>query len=151
VTAAGAVSTDGGVVDASVLVKLFLPEEGSVLATDLIRDLTARRALAVPDLAYSECANIFRTWVRRGLLSPDLARQSVADLMALPLRVWPDHQLVEPALDLALDLDLTVYDGIYVALAAGLSAPLYTADAALARKISPTTTRVRVLGASGWS
>jgi predicted nucleic acid-binding protein len=146
---AGAIA---GVVDASILVKLFLPEEGSDLATALVQgDSVRQTTMAVPDLAYGECANVFRTWVRRGLLTPDVARQSVADLVDLPLQRWPTRDLVEAAFDLALANDVTVYDATYLALADTLDVPLFTADASLGRKLGRPTEHVRVLGPSGWN
>ncbi len=136
---------DAAVVDASVLLKVFLPEEGSEAATNLIQNSSATVVRAAPDLIYLECANILWKWVRRGMLAADLARQSVADLRALPLEVWPLEELVEPALDVALARDVTVYDASYVALADLLDVPLITADGALVHKLSGPSERIRLL------
>lgn len=137
---------DAAVVDASVLIKVFLPEEGSEAATRLIQNSGAAIVRAVPDLVYLECANIVWKWVRRGMLAADLARQSVADLRALPLQVWPSAELIEPALDIALTRDVTVYDASYVALADLLDIPLITADDALVHKLGGPSERIRLLG-----
>lgn len=133
------------VVDASVLVKLFVPEEGSEAATALLATAGVTRRVAVPDLAPVECANVLRTWVRRGRLTPDVARQSVGDLILLPLEVWPAEDLLPAAMHLALTQGITVYDALYVALADRLDCPLITADAALVRAIAATNPRVRPL------
>lgn len=122
------------VVDASVLVKLFLPEDGSGIATKLMHPVGEDGIVrAVPDLAYLECANIFWKWVRRGKLSPDLARENLVDLLALPLQVWPSRHLVEHALAAGIDKSVTVYDASYLALSGLLEVPLVTADQDLVR------------------
>ena len=136
---------DACVVDASVLAKYFLPEEGTDLATGLIRaGLSAGpSALVVPDFGQVECANILWKRVRRGLLTPDLARQHLLDLTALPLQIWPAGPLLERALVLAIAHDVTVYDAAYLALADVL--PLITADAALVRKAAGSGILVMLL------
>jgi predicted nucleic acid-binding protein len=147
VSAAARPFSGDGVVDASVLVKVFLPEEGSDVATDLIQGTGAPVDLrAAPDLAYLECANIFWKRARRGLLAPDDARAVLRDLLALPLRIWPTEDVAERALELALALDVTAYDAAYLALAERLDVPLITADEALVRKLGGPSERIRLLG-----
>lgn len=135
------------VVDASVLAKLFLPEDDADLAAYLLQRTDEDASHSIPDLAYLECANIFWKWVRRGLLSAELARESTADLLKLPLDVWPAEHLAERALELALSLEVSVYDGTYLALADLLGVSLITADASLRRKASPSSIDVRLLEA----
>ena len=134
------------VIDASVLIKVFLPEEGSEIATALIQRSEGNPTVhAVPDLAYLECANILWKWVRRGMLSAELARQSGLDLRVLPLQVWPSQDLIAPALEIALSHDVTVYDAAYLALAQALNIPFITADEALVRKIGGPNEQIRPL------
>ena len=138
------------VVDASVLIKVFLPEDGSDVATALLQpnpgDTIVR---VVPDLAFAECGNIFWKLARRGTLSADVARQTLTDLCALPLEVWPTESLVESALATALARDVTVYDATYAALAELLDVPLITADLVLVRKLGGPSGRVRPLDSFG--
>jgi predicted nucleic acid-binding protein len=133
------------VVDASVLIKLFLPEDGSERASELLVDAGPKQRRAVPDLAWVECANVFWKWVRRGLLSADVARQNAADLSRLPLDVWPIEALLPLAMDLALTCGVTVYDATYVALAHHLNCPLVTADVALIRLVAGSGVTVHSL------
>ncbi len=135
------------VVDANVLVKLFFPEPGWQIARALLRvSVGAAPAIrAIPEFTYLECANVFWKWVRRGLVPVDLARALLPDLLALPLQVWPVTELSEPALAVALALDVTVYDAAYLALADRLSIPLITADAALVQKAGGPSDRLRLL------
>jgi predicted nucleic acid-binding protein len=63
------------------------------------------------------------------------AREAFAILRTLPLQTVSSSELAPVALDLALALGLSVYDGTYAALAEKLGVPLVTADAKLARKL----------------
>ena len=74
------------------------------------------------------------------------ARQDAADLRGLGLRVVPTQELVEEALQIALDQGITAYDASYVALAGKLTLPLVTADEPLTRRLAGTEFDVRWLG-----
>ena len=92
----------------------------------------------MPDLFYAECANIFWKQVQRGNAT---AAQVTADLARL--RRWrllstPTFDLVEDALPIALDHDISAYDACYVALADRLGVELVTADRRLERKLAGT-------------
>lgn len=91
--------------------------------------------MAVPDLLFPECANVFRSRVLRRLMSAESAREAFKALRSLPLQVVPVLEISEDALDLALRYDLSVYDGCYSALAARLGVPLVTADRRLLKKL----------------
>jgi len=124
-------------VDASVGVKLFLEESGSEEAERLFALLgrDPPHVIAVPDLFFIECANVFRSRVHRRLMTAEQARQAFAILRTLPLQTVSSPEVTPAALDLALALGLSVYDGTYAALAERLGVPLVTADRKLARKL----------------
>ena len=131
------------VVDASVLIKLFLPEQDSDLATTLfILTSPAQVIRVVPDLAYLECANIFRTRVHRGLLTSAEAGDLAAQLIMLPLAWYPTPPLLTAILDHALTEQISAYDAAYVTLAEMLRLPLITADTVLAGKLQGTAVSV---------
>jgi len=136
------------VVDASVGIKLFLiellSERADALFDRLIGALPAR--FYVPDLFFVECTNVLWKYVRRFGYPPQAAQQNVADLVRLPLQVVFTAALVESALALAGDHEITAYDAAYVALAERLSLPLVTADEALVRRLDGTDLDVRFLG-----
>ena len=138
---------DACVVDASVGIKLFLVEDLSDKAHRLLNGLTSDppARFYVPDLFYTECANILWKYVRRFGYPSENARQDVVDLQALALRTVSTADVLEPALDLALTYEITVYDASYAALAQQLDMPLITADLALTRKLEQSSVDVQAL------
>jgi predicted nucleic acid-binding protein len=135
------------VVDASVAVKLFLPEDLSAHAGELFkRDTGLRKRFFVPDFFYAECANIFWKYVRRLGLPPDEARNSFQDLRNLSLLSVSTKDLLPASLDLAMEFGTSAYDASYAALAQELSFPLVTADEKLIGKLKGSGTDVHWLG-----
>lgn len=127
------------VIDASVLIKLFLKEEHTADVQYLIHTyLTDNEpsVLSVPDLVYIECANIFWKEVRKRIYTATAARQALARLRFLALPTTSTSELMERALEIASDYDISAYDASYVTLAEQLHVPLVTADVRLARKLS---------------
>ena len=136
------------VVDASVGIKLFLAEEGSDAADALFAQLAQSppARFYVPDLFYSECANILWKYVRRFGYPAGNARQDVADLLALRLQTVSTADVLAPALALAVQYDITAYDACYAALAQQLDLPLVTADSPLRRKLAGSGIAIHILG-----
>lgn len=119
------------VIDASAVVDLLLGEPLGSIGAHLARLLEAEvpLALAAPHLLDAEVGQVLRRYVRRGELDVGAAREGLANLAALPVTRYPHLGLVERAFDLRANV--TVYDGLYLALAEALQAPLLTADAGL--------------------
>lgn len=142
--------SNGCVLDAGILVKLYLPEADAMAARNLVNRLVSGpEAPAVPSLVCTECANVFWKAIRwRGFAVTD-AVASIMDLLALPLRVWPSQELVRSALTVAIALEISVYDGTCLALARLLNVPLVTADAALAHAAVAAGHEVRLLSDIG--
>ena len=136
------------VVDASVGIKLFLDEplsdRADALFDHLADDPPAR--FHVPDLFFIECTNILWKYARYHGYPPDNARQDVTDLSGLGLAAVPTQELIDAALQLALDRGITAYDASYVVLAHRLDLPLVTADKPLARRLASSEFDVRWLG-----
>ena len=135
------------VVDASVGIKLFLDEPGSTAVDALFAQLTAATPprFYVPDLFYSECANILWKYVRHFGYPAASARQDIADLLALRLQTISAADLLPDALDLALQYGITAGDGCYAALARQLNLPFCTADAPLTRKLTASGLTIHTL------
>ena len=139
------------VVDASVAIKRVVTEAGSDRATILFRRLIDEPStvFVVPDLFYAECANILWKRVKRGETTPELARINERFLRDLPLCVFSLRDISGRGLELALQYDLSVYDGCYAALAEQLAAPLVTADEKLVRKLIGAA--FKVVSLSNWT
>jgi predicted nucleic acid-binding protein len=125
------------VVDASVGIKLFVDEEYSEQAHALFSYLAAEppARLYVPDLFYIECTNVLLKYTRRFVRSLDDAHADIADLRLLTLEITSTADLMEEALLLAVEKNLTAYDACYAVLARRLDVALITADEQLVQAI----------------
>jgi predicted nucleic acid-binding protein len=113
------------VVDASVVVKWFLPEAHTEAARRLLRH---GLELSTPDLLRAEFGNVMWKRWRRGDLSAEGVDAALRSLGRLPLRIETSGPLMEAAWDVARLYDRSFYDGLYVALAERTECPLVTAD-----------------------
>ena len=128
------------VVDASVAVKWFLPEEGETLGSQAVALLDAydddQARFVVPDLFYVETASAIWKAVRAGRVSRAFGDQSLVLLMQREFPTVPTLKLLDRAFQIAADYGRTVYDSLYVALAVQTSAQLITADERLANALA---------------
>ncbi len=108
------------VVDASVGLKWVLPEHDSHLAQALA---VSDETLLVPDFWLGEATNVLWLQVRRGIFTPDEAREGLALLRA---QVEPtptaDLDLHDVALDIGLAVNHSTYDTLYLAFAIAVGA-----------------------------
>jgi predicted nucleic acid-binding protein len=134
---------DPAVVDANVAIKWVVDEPDSGLARSL-----ATATLEAPDLLPIECASVL--WKKAAI--GDLTRREAAErlefLLHAPVTLTASRELLDAALELALEWRHPVYDCLYAALAIRRNLPLVTADkrlAAAARKQKKSTVRVILL------
>jgi predicted nucleic acid-binding protein len=113
------------VVDASVVAKWFIPE---VHSADALRYLDDANELAAPDLLLPETANILWKKLRRHEIEWDVARRIARAVRTAPIRIQPSEPLMDAALDLAVRLDRSAYDSLYLVLAISGQCRLVTAD-----------------------
>jgi predicted nucleic acid-binding protein len=128
------------VLDSSACLDLVLDTEaGRALQGPL---LSPEPALLAPGSLWIEVGRVMRAKVADGALSPRNAEAALADFMDLGV----EETQVEPLLLRAWQLrdNLTIDDGIFVALAEGTAQPLLTTDLRLARA-ARRHTRVGVL------
>ena len=92
--------------------------------------------LAAPHLMPVEAANILRRASLAGEISEDTASLAHADLVRLPVELFPYGALAGRAWELRGNL--TLYDAWYVALAEALEARLATLDERLTRATGPS-------------
>ncbi len=122
------------VVDASVAVKLLVDEPDS----DAARELAASgQELHAPRLMASEVANALWRRARQGQIERADACAAMALLPDMPVR-WNDDETVSAdAIRLALALDHSTFDCVYLALAHRIGATVVTADRRFVTAVSP--------------
>lgn len=125
------------VVDASIAVKWFVPEQDSEDALTL-RDqhIGGRLTLYAPALIIYEVANALR--YRSDITEGDLER-NIEALFQLDLTfIAPSSKSTAKATLTAKRLGITVYDAVYVELAEDIGCKVVTADDDLNRKAKDT-------------
>lgn len=138
------------VVDASVVVKWFVSE---TLTEEARLLLSHRLKLHAPELLLAEYANVIWKKVRREELaaSPEYA-DALSDLSE-NVTLHPTGDLIERAMQIALDIDHPIYDCLYLACAGVTESTLITADEKLANKAAGSSLdlEVRYIGAAGFA
>jgi len=125
----------GWVIDASVGIKLVVPEPLSDRAHALVSHLRNPEParLFVPDLFYMECANVLWKYTRRHGLSHADARAAIRALGALAFIRVSNAGLLEDSLNLATSLGISACDALYASIARRYGSPLVSADQRLVR------------------
>lgn len=123
------------VIDASVLIKLFVSEDGSREVASAVKKADE---LLAPELLLAETGNILWKYVPRNDLAAADANQILAEMMQMPIQFTATSELIEAALKLAIETDRTVYDCLYLALAVHSKEVLLTADERLVNALAVT-------------
>ncbi|MDW7739065.1 MAG: type II toxin-antitoxin system VapC family toxin [Bacillota bacterium] len=90
--------------------------------------------LLAPDLLIAEVGNVLWKKTRYHEINSDDARAIIhAITVHCPLTIIPAIDLMPAALDIALNMGLTVYDSLYLALTIAAKAILITADSELVK------------------
>ncbi|HEX8651277.1 MAG TPA: type II toxin-antitoxin system VapC family toxin [Pyrinomonadaceae bacterium] len=125
------------IVDASIAVKLYVPEVHSQQAIQFFSD---QHELIAPDLMLAEFGNIIWKKVRLlGELTSDEGKKIMAAAQTLPLVYHSTVDLINDAFKIALNAQRTVYDSLYVALAASQGCQLMTDDRKLHSALQQTS------------
>jgi predicted nucleic acid-binding protein len=120
------------VVDASLVIKWFVPEVNSDAAR---RWLDAPHDYIAPDLLFPETGNTVWKKVRRGELTPDEGRRLVNDLTVVAVDAVAMRGLLPDAHAVALSTGITVYDATYLTLAIRLDTQVITGDDRFVRRL----------------
>jgi predicted nucleic acid-binding protein len=128
------------VVDASVLVEFLAGGEHGEKAEHAIG---RERWVWAPALVDAEVGQALRRQVRGGELSARKAGAALEDLLEMRVQKVPHRHLIDRAWELRDNVSF--YDGLYVALAEALDAPLLTLDGKLSRA-SGLRTEVELIG-----
>jgi predicted nucleic acid-binding protein len=113
------------VVDASVAAKWFTEEEHAETALTL---LDGNHQLHAPDFFMLEMDNIICKWIRRSIITAAEGDEVRSTLSQLPIQKHSFKTLQESAYLTANRTGSSVYDCLYVVLAALLKGRLVTAD-----------------------
>lgn len=114
------------VVDASVVIKWFVPE---VLGEAALHVLDAEKDLVAPDHLFAETANAIRKRVRQKEFSREQGRQIISRIDAeSEIKLVSCRDLAGYAYEIATTYGRSIYDALYVALAVKRETCLITAD-----------------------
>jgi predicted nucleic acid-binding protein len=127
------------VIDASVLIKFFIPEILSEKAEELNTQVgEGSLRLLAPDLIFVEAGTIIWKKHRMKELIPSEAKEIIDAIVALPLEIVASKALMPLAVDIGLAYGITVYDALYVSVAKIHESILVTADRKLVEVIGKT-------------
>lgn len=133
------------IVDSSVIVKWYLPDEKDDYALKIQQDFTLKTIfISIPVLLFYEVNNILKSAAKSLRISQGKTYQVYEDLFQLDFTVYSSAALLKEALRLAIAFDITSYDASYIALAEYLKVPFFTADEKLVKKASSGL--VKILG-----
>jgi predicted nucleic acid-binding protein len=121
------------IVDASVVVQHIVSEPHTPNINILFEDVGTLIKVYVPEFCLLECTNVLWKHVRFSGMPEEIAKDLLADLMAVDLTVVPVIGLMPRALEIGLKHQLAIYDSLYIALAENLKYPLITDDARQAK------------------
>ena len=123
------------IIDASVAVKWYTPEEGTDRAVELMnKHVEGLITLTVPVLFYYEVVNALRY---KPDFNPDKLKLVIASLMGLHLeKVGVDAETLTLAVEITYEKNVTVYDAAYVALAVRRNTTCITADEKMLKNLA---------------
>jgi predicted nucleic acid-binding protein len=139
------------IIDASVLIKFFVPEVLSSKAEQLlVRVEEGSIRLFAPDLIYAEAGNAL--WKKHRLKELTQSEvDKITDLIAsIPLKVEPSKALFPLAIDIAIAYEVTVYDALYLSMAKVYETQMMTADKKLFDLTTKTNLRKNVMWLGSW-
>jgi predicted nucleic acid-binding protein len=134
------------VIDASVLIKFYVPEILSDRAERLLAKVGNKDIdLLAPDLIYPEAGNILWKKQRLKELTHSEAEEITDAILSLPLMIEASKSLLPLAVDIAIACGITVYDALYLSLAKVYETTLITADRKLVDVLAKTDLKDSVI------
>jgi predicted nucleic acid-binding protein len=113
------------IVDASVTAKWFIEEEYGEAALSVLDE---KNQLHAPDFLLLEMDSIICKWTRRDVVSPVEGTEIRDAFRQYPVQHHPFISFLDSAFAIANQTGQSVYDCLYVALAALLKGRMVTAD-----------------------
>ena len=138
------------IIDASVILSAFFPDEDQAQAQALIREhAIGRVALVAPTLLLYEVTNAVVQARRRERISDEQARSILSSFEGLGIALRPVAW--QQILPLALRFDRSAYDAAYLSLSEITEQPLITGDRRLYNAVHALSSPpVFFLGAADW-
>lgn len=135
-------------VDASLALKLVLPESDSDLAQAQWQDwIAAAVEIIAPDLFTYETTSVLRNRVYRGEISQSEADEALRIIESLEIAYRQPETIRQSTWELARRFNLrTAYDAFYLAVAQDEGSSLWTGDKRLYNTIKDQLKWVHVLG-----
>lgn len=113
------------IVDASVVAKWFIEEQYAEAALAVLNETNRLHA---PDFLLLEMDSIFCKWLRRANVTPEECAELRETLRQYPIQRHPFVPLLDSAYAVANLTRQSIYDSLYVALAALIDGKMVTAD-----------------------
>ncbi len=133
------------IVDASVVLRAFFPDEEQAQAQALIRDhVSGRVLLAAPTLILYEVTNAVVQAARQGRITDEDGEAILVAFDGLGIEMEPVTW--QQVLPLARRFDRSAYDAAYLALAEAREEPLVTGDLRLYNAVRDRLDWVRWIG-----
>jgi len=137
------------IVDASVILDAFFPDEEQAEAQALIRDhVIGHLQLVAPDLLPYEVTNAVVQARRRGRISDEQVEDILSSFEGLGIALRPVTW--QQMLPLALRFDRSAYDAAYLALAEATDQPLVTGDSRMYNAVREHLGWVKWIGDYAW-
>ena len=128
------------VLDTSVCIKYFIADSLSPKVIDLFALLAyPHTEIFVPDLFYIECTNVFLKYVRANMYTAAEVQADLTTLKNLQLQVVSTANLMDDAVNIALNYNISAYDASYVALSQLENATLLTLDKKLVKALAASS------------
>jgi len=133
------------IVDASVILRAFFPDEEQAQAQALVRDhVTGHIDLAAPTLLLYEVTNAAVQATRRGRITGEQAKDILTSFEGLGITLEPVSW--QQMFTLAKRFGRSAYDAAYLALAEATGQPLITGDLRMYNAVHEQLNWVRWLG-----
>ncbi|MCW5849621.1 MAG: type II toxin-antitoxin system VapC family toxin [Anaerolineae bacterium] len=133
------------IIDASVILAAFFPDEQQAEAQAVIGDYAAGRiALVAPSLLVYEVTNAIWQATRRGRITNEQAEAIMQAFEGIAILLEPVAW--QPMMSLARQFGRSAYDAAYLALAQEKREPLVTGDLRLYNAVAPHLPWVQWIG-----
>lgn len=127
------------ILDTSVAVKFYLPEEGREEALALLAAVGRDKAkLLAPSTVQPELFNALWQQHRRGKLSREETGEHWSDFSVTSIDLYAPEDLMPRAARIALETEVIIYDALFLALAEDAETVVLTADGRLLKALQGT-------------